>query len=97
MYLHAKYIEVGDRSLGICQYTSHVGVVAAYVMQDVYADAGDGDCGSRYCVQDAYWRKEWAESSEAEDKPGFEHIYTCMRDRDDVASPSGACGFSLLK
>jgi len=95
MYLQAKYREVNDRTLGICQYTSHVGMVAAYVTSDVYADASDGECGPRYCVGGAYWRKEWAESSEADDKPGLEHTYVCMKDRDGIANPSGACGFSI--
>ena len=97
MYLHAKYIERESGSATICQYFNNFGMVAAYVMLNTYADASDGECSPRYCVQGAYWRKEWTESHEADDKPGAEYIYTCMRDRPDGrAFPSGACGFSVV-
>jgi|GEM_PF-1992825 len=95
MYLHAKYIEASEGSFGICQYTTHIGVVASYGMSGVYADASDGTCGPGYCVQGAYWREEWVESFEEDDKAVREYIYTCMKDRDGTAYPSGACGFSF--
>ncbi len=95
MYLHAKYIERGDTSIAICQYLNHTGVVASYAVRGAYADASDGNCGPEYCVQDAYWRKEWSTGSQEEDRPGEEYVYTCMRDNEDkIANPSGACGFS---
>lgn len=96
MYLHAKYNEGNGRSFAHCQYSNNAGLVASYGILDAYADATDGTCGPRYCVQGAYWRKEWSESSQEKDKPGLEYIYTCMRNLEDGrAVPSGACGFSL--
>ncbi|MEO9968380.1 MAG: hypothetical protein ABJG15_00905 [Hyphomonadaceae bacterium] len=95
MYLHAKYIEGNDTSIAICQYANNAGVVASYAVRGAYADASDGNCGSQYCVQGAYWRKESSEASQEDDRPGEEYIYTCMRDLEDGRQvPSGACGFS---
>ena len=95
LYLHAKYIERGDKSIGICQYSNHVGVVSNYVLNGVWADAADGECGGNHCVNGGYWRQEWIETLEAEDVEGEEYIYTCMYDTEDGrAFPSGRCGFS---
>ena len=95
VYLHAKYIERGDRSIGICQYSNHVGIVANYVLNGAWADAADGDCSGEYCARGGYWRQEWRETSEADDVEGQEYIYTCMRDNQDGrVFPSGQCGFS---
>ena len=39
----AKYIEAGGKSLGICEYHNHVGVVSVFKLA-VVADASDGVC-----------------------------------------------------
>lgn len=90
----AKYINWDGKSLGLCLYSNHVGVVASFALRGALADAGDGACDDGSCRNNAYWRSEWAESREEDDRPDHEQIYVCMNDLGPTAIPSTDCFFN---
>ena len=90
----AKYINWDGKSLGLCLYSNHVGVVASFALRGALADADDEACDDGSCQNNAYWRSEWAESREEDDRPNREQIYVCMNDLGQAAIPSTDCYFN---
>jgi len=90
----AKHILQADgNTLGICEYSSHIGIVAVFLLGGAQADAYDETCDNGTCKNGDYWRDDWRASDEAEDQPGQETIKACYRDVDGIAFPSAQCGF----
>ena len=89
----AKFIDWDNKPAAICQYSNHVGIVANFLFAGPTADASDGACDDGSCAPDTYWRAEWAETSEKDDRPGKEKIYVCVKDVDGAAYPSAGCNF----
>lgn len=90
----SKYIDFERVPVGICIYSNHVGVVASFALRGALADAGDGACDDGSCVNGAYWRSEWIEIREEDDKPGKEQLYVCMNNLGQTAIPSIDCLFN---
>ena len=93
MFAQAKFIFWDERSVGICQYSNHVGVVAQIALADAVTDAHDDKCDNGSCLNGSYWRSEWAESLPEQDKLGREQLHVCMQDIEGVNYPSIGCRF----
>jgi len=92
----AKHIKLSDGStLGICEYSNHVGVVAFFALGSAQADAYDEACDNGTCNDGDYWRSEFRPSNEANDSADQKMIKACYRDIDGMAFPSSRCGFTL--
>ncbi|MEO9968379.1 MAG: hypothetical protein ABJG15_00900 [Hyphomonadaceae bacterium] len=91
----AKHILQADgSSLGICEYSNHVGAVAVFLLGGAQADAYDEACDDGTCNDDDYWRSDWREHDAANDQPGQEMIKACYRDINGRAFQSAGCGFA---
>jgi len=90
----SKYINWNNKPAAICQYSNHVGIVSNFLLGGVTADATDGACDDGSCTNGSYWRSEWTETFEKDDKPGREQIYVCVKDIEGAAIPSGDCRFN---
>lgn len=92
---HAKYINWEGMTLGVCQYSNHIGIVANFIVGGgITADVSDEACDDGSCVRDAYWRSEWTESTPETDRPGKEQLYACMQNVEGAAIPSINCRFN---
>jgi len=92
----AKHIRQADgRTLGICEYSSHIGNVGVFTLGSAQADAYDEACDNGTCEDGGYWRSDWREPDAAQDRPGQEMIKACYRDVDGMAFPSSRCGFTF--
>ena len=88
-----KFINWGNKPVGICQYSNHVGIVSNFMLPGATADAVDGVCDDGSCKNGAYWRSEWAQTLEKDDRPGKEQIYVCVRNANGIDVPSADCLF----
>jgi len=90
----AKFIDWDERTLAICLYYSHIGVVASSAVLNSQRDDAVAICDKAPCPTGPYWRYEFTESDSKQDKPGREQMLVCMEDRDGLAYPSAGCGFT---
>lgn len=92
----AKHIQQADgKTLGVCEYSNHVGFVAFFSFGGTQADAYDEACDNSTCKDGDYWRSEFRLSGEANDDANEDMIKACYRDIDGMAFPSSLCGFTL--
>jgi len=93
----AKHLKLSDGStLGICEYSNHVGYVAFFALGSAQADAYDEACDNGTCNDGDYWRSEFRPSNAANDSAASQEIIkACYRDVDGMAFPSSQCGFTL--
>ena len=93
----AKFIDWNGKSAAICQYYSHIGLVATSVVAGANRRSEVPLCKTDTCSGDLYWRYEFTESSPELDKKGEEQVMVCMADRNGQAFPSTACGFEMIE
>ena len=86
-------IRDSGKTVGICQYSNQLGIVANFSIRGVGADAADGACDDGSCADGSYWRAEWTETFEKDDRPGREKIKVCVKDVEGIAVPSRTCRF----
>ena len=82
----AKFIDWDERSVGLCQYYNHVGLVFTFA----FSDASKKETGD-----ESFWRREWTESFPEQDKPGQEMMEVCMERSGNLETMSVRCGFDL--
>lgn len=76
-------------TVGICQYSNHVGVVAMFAMiVKGTVDPLEG-CPEHACRAKPWWRTEYVESDPAD----WTLMQVCVVDRNGLAMPSVGCGF----
>lgn len=85
---HAKFIDMGDRTFGVCQYYSHIGHTITFGKTGLTK-------ASIKKKSKFYWRKEYTESYPKDDRPGREMMEVCMEKKKKQASPSIKCSFIL--
>lgn len=80
----SKYIESNGTSGAVCQYYSHIGVVATMFAIDA----------KKHDTNDAgYWREEYKETLPEQDDPDNPMMEVCMIDKEGLAHMSIGCPF----
>ncbi len=82
----AKYVDLGDKYFGVCQYYNHIGLTVTFGSLNL-------EKADKKFNGEAYWRKEYTESKPENDKLGQEMLEVCMQNENGLAYPSINCSF----